>query len=121
MTHNKPLQNICVDKKCNDRSVRKNSAYVDFNDKKFDNVGFTKLNSYPPIAKHAISKNFVDHNIESAIFVENDRNENYFNKTKTNWIFQKMNKNHSSKRYKWINKWRIVVQRCLKMLDVNDR
>ena len=49
-----------VDKKFNDPSIIKNTAYVDFNDQKIDHVRFIKGNSFPAVPEHLTAKIFVD-------------------------------------------------------------
>ena len=53
MSSEEPASRSYVDKKFNDPSITKNSAYVDFNDKNLNNDRFKKLNSYPAIGEHA--------------------------------------------------------------------
>ena len=55
-----PTKNY-VDNKFNDRSIIKNTAHVDFNDKNFDNVRFIKVNSMPAVGEHVTAKYYVDH------------------------------------------------------------
>ena len=43
---------VYVDNKFNDPSIIKDAAHVDFNDKNFDNVRFTEVNSMPAVGEH---------------------------------------------------------------------
>ena len=49
-----------VDKKFNNTSLIKNTAYVDFNDKKLDNVRFVKVYSMPAVGEHFTANSCVD-------------------------------------------------------------
>ena len=49
-----------VENKFNDRSILKNTAHFDFNDKIFDNVGFIKVNSMPAVGELLPAKYYAD-------------------------------------------------------------
>ena len=54
-----PTKNY-VDKKLVDPSIKKNTNHVDFNDKKLDNVRFSKVNSFSAVPGHLTAKLYVD-------------------------------------------------------------
>ena len=60
------LQKIMF-KKFNDPSIIKNTAHVDFNDKKLDNVRFVKINSMPAFGEHLTPKYYVDQAISKSV------------------------------------------------------
>ena len=56
-----------ADNLLNDPSIRKNTAQVDFNDKKLDNVRFIKVNSMPDVGEHLTAKYYVDYIIRNSV------------------------------------------------------
>ena len=75
-----------VDNKFNYFSILKNTARVDFNDKKFDNFRFNKIKSMLAVGEHLISKCYVDQvisNSESTL-VRNNQDNDFNNHNLTN-------------------------------------
>ena len=51
----------------NDSSIIRNTAHVDFKDKKFDNVRFVIINSLPTVREHVTTKFYVDEAISQRV------------------------------------------------------
>ena len=51
----------------NDPSIIRNSAHVNFNDKKLDNVRFVKVNSLPVVREHPTPKFYNDDTISQSV------------------------------------------------------
>ena len=54
------LSKSYIDYKFDNRSIIKNTAHVDFNDKSLHNVRFVKVNSMPGVEEHLVAKDYVD-------------------------------------------------------------
>ena len=62
-----------VDKKCNDLSILKITAHVDFKDRNLDNDGFVKLNSLPAVRGHLTPELYIENAIDKPSLVGNNK------------------------------------------------
>ena len=68
-----PASKLYVDNTLNNPSKRKNTAHVDFNDIKIDNVRFVKVNFYPVVGGHRTPKTHADQSRDDTTFVRNNK------------------------------------------------
>ena len=75
-----------VDNKFNYFGILKNTARVDFNDKKLDNVRVNKINSMLAVGEHLTSKCYVDQAISNSesTLVRNNQDNDFNNHNLTN-------------------------------------
>ena len=82
------IQDACtkdyVDNLFNDRSIIKNNAHIDLNDRNITNARFIQVNQLPQIDSHLTAKLYVDREIDQSSVVRNNKDNDFNNHKLTN-------------------------------------
>ena len=73
-----------VDNLFNDRSIIKNNAHIDLNDRNITNASFIQVNQLPQIHSHLTAKLYVDNAIDESSLVRNKLDNDFGNYNLTN-------------------------------------
>ena len=73
-----------VDNKINQRSIVKNNAHIDLNDRNITNARFIQVNQLPQIDSHLTAKLYVDNFIDESSLVRNNQDNDFNNSNLTN-------------------------------------
>ena len=73
-----------VDNLFDDRSIVKNDAHIDLNDRNITNARFIQVNQLPQIPSHLTAKLYVDNSIDESSLVRNNKDNDFGNYKLTN-------------------------------------